>query len=181
VDDRRRRLAVALRSHGPGDEREAGHRRRVLELLDGAADPFSRDSFDPGHLTASGFVLHPAGDKLLVVFHQAMQRWLQPGGHIEPDDADVTAAAAREVEEETGLGDLEPVGEGIFDVDVHAVAHGGPPHLHFDLRVRFLAGGDKATPGNGVEAVRWVSLADLEAERAEESLLRPARKALGRS
>src|SRR2546430_9621655 len=37
---------------------------------------------------------------ILLVFHKRLGRWLQPGGHIEPDDRDTSEAAAREVEGE---------------------------------------------------------------------------------
>lgn len=176
--DRRGNTAGRLAGFRAADPREAGYRAAALGLLEGREDPFSRNSFRPGHLTASGFVIHPAGNRLLLVFHLAMQRWLQPGGHFEPSDPDVVAAALREVTEETRLTRLQVVGDGLFDVDVHAVSHGGPPHRHFDLRVLFRSSSADAEPGDGVGGVRWMSLDELERAGTEESLLRPARKAL---
>jgi 8-oxo-dGTP pyrophosphatase MutT (NUDIX family) len=123
---------------GPAD---AGARRRCLDLLDAPGDPFSRSHFRPGHFTASAFVLSPAGDALVLVWHEKLRRWLQPGGHFEPGDRDLLAAARREVEEETGLRDLRVVVDGLFDVAVHPIPPlgGEPAHEHFDLRLLLRA------------------------------------------
>lgn len=40
--------------------------------------------------------------KVLLVFHQKYQKWIQPGGHVEPLE-DPWEAVVREVQEETGL------------------------------------------------------------------------------
>jgi 8-oxo-dGTP pyrophosphatase MutT (NUDIX family) len=47
-------------------------------------------------------VFSPAGDRILIVHHRRLDRWLLPGGHIEPEDAEVWDASRREVLEETG-------------------------------------------------------------------------------
>lgn len=156
-------------AHRVLDLEEREHQRAILALIDSGAggagsDVFSRQHFDPGHLTASAFVIDASRTSLLLVWHLKLERWLQPGGHIEPEDPDVLLAAAREVEEETGLQGCTPLGPGLFDVDVHAIpARGGaraePAHAHHDLRVALVApAGAEAIVGDGVGAVRWVPL-----------------------
>lgn len=168
-------LIAALQSVAAADAGEESAIARVIALLLGDGDPFDRDVTAPGHVTASAFVLHPAGDRLLLVLHRKLRRWLQPGGHVEPGDASVWDAALREVEEETGL-TATLVGSGPFDVDVHVVGHGGDQHEHFD--VRFLVRGvGEPYAGDGVDDIRWATLTEME--DMEESLRRPARKALG--
>ncbi|PID31888.1 hypothetical protein CR970_03360 [Candidatus Saccharibacteria bacterium] len=54
-----------------------------------------------GHVTGSGIVIHD--NHILLVFHNKLQKFLQPGGHYE-NDRTVAACAQREVEEETGVG-----------------------------------------------------------------------------
>ncbi|NCU42183.1 MAG: NUDIX domain-containing protein [Candidatus Moranbacteria bacterium] len=53
-----------------------------------------------GHITASGFVVHK--EKLLLIFHNQFQIFLQPGGHFERDGS-IEECARREVREETSL------------------------------------------------------------------------------
>jgi 8-oxo-dGTP pyrophosphatase MutT (NUDIX family) len=142
-------------------------------------DPFARDHWTPGHFTASAFVLSPDRAKLLLILHGKLHRWLQPGGHIEPDDVDVFAAAQREVAEEVGLPDLPHAdGPSIFDVDVHRIPPIGsaPAHRHFDVRVLLLAPDLRATAGSDAKEARWVPLADVARWETDESVLRAVRK-----
>lgn len=175
--NRRDHLLAALQEIRPADSDEQRALDRLLALLDGDADPFDRERYGPGHVTASAFVLDPAGRRLLLVLHHKLRRWLQPGGHVEPFDSTVWEAAVREVEEETGLCDLAMVGEGLFDIDVHLVAHGGPEHEHFDVRYLVRSASEDAYAGDGVDDVRWATLDEMEG--MEASLWRPALKALG--
>lgn len=174
---RRDHLIAALQGVHPADADEQRALGKLQALLDDDADPFDRERYLPGHVTASAFVLDRSGGRLLLVLHHKLQRWLQPGGHVEPSDDSVWEAAVREVEEETGLSDLVMVGEGLFDVDVHLVAHGGPEHEHFDVRYLMRSASDDALAGDGVDDVRWASLEEMEG--MEASLRRPALKALG--
>jgi 8-oxo-dGTP pyrophosphatase MutT (NUDIX family) len=57
----------------------------------------------PSHVTASAVVLSPDGALTCLVLHGRLGVWVQPGGHLEPEDMTLPLAAAREVEEETGL------------------------------------------------------------------------------
>lgn len=68
-------------------------------------DIFSKKNFE-GHITASGLVISP-DKKVLVVFHKKLQKFLQPGGHIEKDDKSIIFSAMREVKEETNLNNIK--------------------------------------------------------------------------
>ena len=170
-------LLRLLESHSPFDDKEERDLARILEVVrrDGEAAR-SRGHFTPGHLTASAFVTN--GEGVLLIHHDRLGRWLQPGGHVEAEDPDLRAAAAREVEEETGLGDLEPLG--LLDVDVHEIpaARGEPNHLHLDVRWAFRASG-RPKAGDGVSAARWAALDELEGLGGDVSVLRGAAKLLG--
>jgi len=134
---RQARFLDQLRDHAPSDDAEAGHRRSMIELLTGAAEPFSRHHFAPGHFTASCYIVDDNG-RLLLHHHRRLNRWLQMGGHVEPGESPAVAAL-REGAEESGLPDLDLVHESILDLDVHRIpaGKGEPEHDHFD--VRYLA------------------------------------------
>ena len=101
--NRRALLSELLTAYSPDDAVESEYRQRMLDLVDSDGDPFSRSRFDPGHFTVSAFVLAPDRSSLLMIFHAKLERWLQPGGHVEPSDTCLHTAARREVVEETGL------------------------------------------------------------------------------
>ncbi|MBT8214049.1 MAG: NUDIX hydrolase [Acidimicrobiia bacterium] len=140
-------------------------------------DPLSRSTFNPGHFTASAFVLSPLRDSVLLVHHQKLSRWLQPGGHIDPEDADVISAARREVLEETGL-TVATLSDDVFDIDIHTYPPGREPeHAHFDIR--FLFGADSLeVPGSDeIDDWRWVGFEEIESVDDDPSLTRPFEKA----
>jgi 8-oxo-dGTP pyrophosphatase MutT (NUDIX family) len=176
----RSQLRDLLALHRARDADERGHLARMVALLDASGDPFTRNHFDPGHFTASAFVIAPEGGALLLIQHPKLGRWLQPGGHVETQDADLLAAARREVAEEIGLSDLPLATDDVFDLDVHRIpALGGePPHEHFDVRFAFHASERELRLGQATEAkvARWFSFAEIEAGASDASVVRAARK-----
>jgi 8-oxo-dGTP pyrophosphatase MutT (NUDIX family) len=180
MHDRAAALAELLRRFPPVDAMEATHRDAMLALTDAPGDPFARDHWDPGHFTASAFVLSPDEADVLLIFHEKLQRWLQPGGHIDPEDTDVVTAALREVAEETGLAGVTVVGEGLFDVDVHVIParKADPPHRHFDARILLRAESRMFAAGSDALAARWVPLAEVPTVETDESVMRAVRKIL---
>lgn len=176
----RRGLAAELESYQRQQPERGAVVERLLALLEQPGDTFSRAHLDPGHFTASAFVLCPERRRLLLIRHPKLGRWLQPGGHIEPGDASCLAAAQREVREETGVAELVPLTQGIFDVDVHAIPATPKegPHAHFDVRYAFEARATELTVSE-VKAARWVELDAVAALNDEESIARPVRALLG--
>jgi 8-oxo-dGTP pyrophosphatase MutT (NUDIX family) len=169
---------VALRSlleaHRTTTSDEAQHLRSVLDLLSVKPTAFDRTEYAPGHVTASAIVVHPAEPAAALVNHRKIGRWLQPGGHVEPGDPDIEAAARREVAEEIGVVEMSHLG--LLDVDVHVFPRRGeqPQHLHLDVRMGFVARTDVLVGGDESDGVRWAAFTELKA--MEESLARPARR-----
>jgi len=152
-----------LSGHSPVDASEEDSLRRIVSLLDAHDDPWSRQLFVPGHLTASAVVVDASHERALLIFHGKLTRLLQPGGHFEPGERYPVVAAAREVLEETFLRTRWP-GQApvLLDVDVHGIpAHKGEPgHEHFDLRLLLVAESSDARAGDGTQDVRWVGQAE---------------------
>src|SRR5687768_10285144 len=98
---RRVDLRAALGAHAAADDDERRHLAAMQALLAEPGDVFSRRHYLPGHFTASAFVTTRARDALLLVLHKKLGIWVQPGGHVEPEDGSLQAAAAREALEET--------------------------------------------------------------------------------
>jgi 8-oxo-dGTP pyrophosphatase MutT (NUDIX family) len=148
----------------------------ILDLLYGEGDVMSADFFDPGHITASAFVVDRGHSKLLLIHHGKLNTWLQPGGHVDAGE-DVITAALREVEEETGVsGTL--ISDGIFDLDVHAIPASGsrPAHTHFDVRFLVAARSMGLRRSHEVNDLRWVSLSDVPELVTDRSVLRAVSK-----
>jgi 8-oxo-dGTP pyrophosphatase MutT (NUDIX family) len=178
---RRADLLDALARFAPDSPEERASLERMRRFVAGPDDPFARDN-PQGHVTGSAIVARPDGSAFLLVHHRKLGRWLQPGGHTEDSDGSVYEAALREVREETGLAEVAaPLGEAIFDVDVHPIpAHGrDPAHSHFDVRFLFTTGRDvnRAAAEDPRRPMRWCTLEEALAEGVDGSLERSLRKA----
>jgi 8-oxo-dGTP pyrophosphatase MutT (NUDIX family) len=90
------------------------------------------------HLTASALVVDPTRDLILLCLHGRIGKWLQMGGHCEPGDATLGAAALREASEESGIEGLT-IGPQPIGLDVHPVPCRFGPSAHYDVRYAVLA------------------------------------------
>lgn len=179
MPDRRRAVAELLARFAPADPLERAHLDEIRRLVATDGDWLARDHFAPGHLTASSFVVSPDRAQLLLIFHHKLQKWLQPGGHVDAADTDILAAARREVAEETGLAELDLLAAP-FDVDVHAIPpwKSAPPHCHFDVRFLFAARSWQIAAGDDAAAARWCPLDQVGQLQTDESVMRATRKIL---
>lgn len=170
-------LRRELEAFEPENEVERAHRDAIFELLQMPGDVSSREHYEPGHLTASAFVVSPDDAALLLIHHAKLERWLQPGGHVEPGDSSLLHAARREVLEETGVSELRLL-QGPFDVDVHEIPARGraPAHRHFDVRYAFRASSWSVRGASDALEARWFPWEALDGARSDESVLRGARK-----
>ena len=157
----------------------AAERDRVLDLLDVHGVSLADRTTAPGHLTGSALVVDAAGERVVVLLHTKLRRWLQPGGHADGDH-ELAGVALKEATEETGIEGLRVLVPAV-DHDVHEVDHGDDLglHLHLDLRFVVVAPEDARIRGNHESLdLRWVDLDELVELADEEGLVRLARAGL---
>ncbi|MET8831438.1 NUDIX domain-containing protein [Streptomyces sp. NPDC004610] len=133
-----------------------------------------------GHVTASALVIDPARGRVLLTLHRKLRMWLQMGGHCEPGDATLAAAALREAAEESGVVGLSLLPGGPVRLDRHPIP--APCHVHYDVQYAALAPSDAPhTVSDESLDVRWFGY-DEVAEVADDSVVRllgAARERLG--
>lgn len=118
----------------------------VLGLLADGDDLTNRKTL-PGHVTAGAILVGPDG-RVLHILHNATQKWLLPGGHVESTDETLLQAAGRELAEETGIPPhlVTPHSESPLHIDTHPIAanpaKNEPAHQHFDFRFLFSTAAD---------------------------------------
>jgi 8-oxo-dGTP pyrophosphatase MutT (NUDIX family) len=176
------RLLDRLRRHHPEDPDETAHLATILAFLTAHTDPYDRRIVQ-AHQTASAYVFTADGERVLLLHHRKLDRWLQPGGHAEAGDEDGEDVALREAREETGIGALRLHLDAPrpLDVDVHTIPARGsePAHLHLDLRYVVIAPAGAALLRSTKEtnALRWFGWDDLSGLGLDGGLRRGLAKA----
>ncbi|KUI45268.1 NUDIX hydrolase [Mycobacterium sp. IS-1590] len=147
-------VEILTRWHAP-DPAQDTLRHAVLAFLAARPDGCLRECA-PGHVTGSALVVDHTGTRALLTLHPRFGRWLQLGGHCEPTDSDVVAAALREATEESGIDGLtiDPV---MAALHVHPVTCSlGVPTRHLDMQfiVRAPADAEIAVSEESLD-LRW--------------------------
>ncbi len=175
-------LPRSLARHRPADAEEAADLARIIAFVSAHADPFDRRIAE-GHLTASALVVSATGERVLLLHHRKLDRWLQPGGHGDPGETSGEQVALREAREETGLSGLalHPGAPRPLDVDVHDIPARGkePAHEHLDLRYLVVApdGAALAPAMAEMRDLRWFAWDEVDALGPDPGLRRALAKA----
>src|ERR1044072_3694875 len=167
-------LLQVLSKYKPLNNLEAFHREQMVQFLNSCSAPFSRRTAS-GHLTASAVLADQSLTHVLLIWHEKLQRWLQPGGHCEETvDRTTQSAALRELLEETEIDPsaVSSLHDGPFDLDIHSIpaSNGEDEHLHYDLRYAFIL---KNSPDS--TRFQWRPITEVIAVE-DESIARFARK-----
>jgi len=144
-------------------------RHAVLAFVDARPDACERACV-PGHITASAAVFDATGDRVLLTLHPRLGRWVQLGGHCEPEDADIAAAALREATEESGISGLN-IDTTPAALHVHPLTCSlGVPTRHLDVQYAAIApaGAEIAISDESLD-LRWFP-ADALPEDTDEAL-----------
>ena len=147
----------------PPDAEQAELREHYLKHLAGHDDAMWR-SCRPEHLTASALVVDPTTSSVLLTLHGLVNRWLQLGGHCEPDDTTLRAAALREATEESGLTGLQ-IDPSPLQLSRHELTAGGCKgafHLDVQFRVTAAAGTEYVVSEESHD-LAWFGIDDLPA------------------
>ena len=153
-----------IAAYAPYNEHERLDRDLILHFLAHNPAAFQRSN-TLAPMTAAAWVVNPARDKVLMVYHRIYDSWSWTGGHAD-GETDLLAVALREVREATGAVHLRPVSTGIYSLESLTVdgheKHGEYVSSHLHLNVTYLIEADERDTLRVCEAensgVRWFAL-----------------------
>lgn len=155
-----------IAAYAPVNEQERRDKELMLRFIAENDDAFCRENLI-AHMTASAWLVNPARDRVLMVYHRIFGSWSWTGGHAD-GERDLLSVALREVSEETGVDHLRPVTEDIFSIEILTVdghekrGQYVPSHLH--MNVTYLIEADDTQPlkirPDENSGVRWFTPED---------------------
>lgn len=141
---------------------------RFLDFLHTNPNCFQRAN--PGHVTSSAWIVNHERTHALLTHHKKFNDWIQLGGHND-GHSDCKQVAAQEALEESGILGLKFVHEGIFDIDIHAIASACA--YHYDVRYLMQAPQDSQfIVSEESHDLAWVSFDKISEQTPFTSVLR---------
>ena len=137
-------LLKEINDYQPYNQQEASDKGIILHFLANYDDILERTN-RIAHITSSCWILNHAHDKVLMAYHKIYDSWAWLGGHND-GESDCLKVAIKEAKEESGIGNIKPLSEEIYSIEVLSVdshlkrGEYVPTHLH--LNVTYLLEAD---------------------------------------
>lgn len=133
-------------------------------------NPAGFDRANSGHITSSAWIVNHERTHALLTHHKKFDLWVQLGGHND-GNRDCKQVAAQEGWEESGIPGLEFLHEGIFDIDIHAIA--SKCAYHYDIRYLMQAPkGSNFIVSEESHDLAWVPFEKISEQTLFASVLR---------
>ncbi len=170
----RKTLNELLQNYMPHDlwEQQCKERMRMF-FNEYFHDCFNR-SLSVGHFTVSVWLLNCSQTHVLLMHHAKLNKWTPLGGHCD-GNSDVLAVAIKEAQEESGVQEIIPLSEEIFDLDIHVFPAMEQNREHYHYDVRFLLKMIKETPvtkNRESKELRWISKNRQDLPTSDRTIMR---------
>lgn len=128
-------------------------------------------------VTGSAWIFNPNNGKVLLTQHKKLKKWIQLGGHYEtPDLENIQKTALREAKEESGIENITPHSNEIFNIDIYLSASGTNPYYLYDFCFLFYTLEETIISSNESMDMQWVSTGKISTSEQFKSISNLAKK-----
>ena len=144
----RKKLIEKIENYKPFNEQEERDKPLILDWIRNNENAFTREN-TIAHITASAWVVNKDRSNVLMVYHNIYNSWSWLGGHAD-GETDLLSVALREIREEAGISNVQPVSEEIFSLEALTVdghikkGKYVSSHLHLNITYLVEANSDEA-------------------------------------
>ena len=165
-------LINQLENYQPFDEYEKNFKIEIINFIKNNNNCFER-SCEKGHITASSWILNKDGTKVLLTHHKKLNMWFQLGGHCD-GNPNALEVSLKEAKEESGINEIFPLKNEIFDIDIHLIPESKKEkaHYHYDIRYLLYAENENIKINHESKELRWVSKDKNNLPEVNSSVLR---------
>lgn len=172
----RNTLLNLLEKYKPSSE-EALFKEQMIAFIKQYQNCFDR-SLEIGHITASAWLLNKDETKALLMHHAKLNKWFQVGGHCD-GNPNVLEVAIKEAQEESGIKNIIPISNEIFDIDIHLIPANSKEKEHYHYDVRFLLkveSDEQIIQNSESKELRWINKTIDELPTDNQSVIRLFKK-----
>lgn len=169
----RNNLLELLERYNPSDKDELRYKREMHAWVKSYENCFLR-SLSEGHVTASAWLTNKHNTHALLMHHAKLNNWFQLGGHCDGEN-NVLGVAIKEAQEESGIKEIVPVSEEIFDIDVHLIPKTSTEQEHYHYDIRFLlavSSDEQVKKNNESKELIWIGKNRRQLPTKSSSVLR---------
>ncbi len=160
----------------PYNDQEKKDKQLILKFIDKFDNVLTRENIF-GHFSSSAFVVNEDKTKVLMIYHKIYDSWAWPGGHAD-GESDFLGVAIREVMEETGIKNVEPLYKDIYSLEVLSVNG----HIkreeyistHFHINTTFLLEANETEKlvikEDENSGVKWVDIDEMVSMSTEPNM-----------
>lgn len=170
IEDLKKQIA----HYKPYNEQEEKDKKTMLKYIKSFDDVLTRNN-EIAHFTASSWTTNKERTKILMLYHNIYKSWTWSGGHAD-GESNLLGTAIRELKEETGVKNVNPIGDGIASLEVLCVdghvKRGKYVSTHIHLNLTYFLEVDeeevlRMKPDEN-SGVKWVNIEDVEKVSREE-------------
>ena len=170
------KLYTQINDYIPYDEKEKIDKEVMLWFIKNNHDVLTRNN-KIAHFTTSAWIVNQNRSKVLMIHHNIYNSWSWVGGHSDGDE-DLLHVIKKEIEEETGITNVNLLHNDIYGINIVTVdshikrGQIVNSHLHFDIEYLFEA--DELSflriKEDENSGVKWVDITKVEEYTTEEKM-----------